>query len=154
MAGVKITDLEVLTEAASDDLLYIVDVSDNTSGPQGTSKQIEVGNVARPYKVYTALLTQSGTAAPTAVVLENSIGNIVWTRQAAGEYTATLSSAFVLNKTLCLVYANSPDVEGTVAQIRFERTDISNLILQSGSTASGFTDTVMLNLPIEIRVYN
>ena len=45
MAGVKITDLGTLATAASDDLLYIVDVSDTTQSPQGTSKQIEVGNI-------------------------------------------------------------------------------------------------------------
>jgi hypothetical protein len=46
MAGVKITDLTTLATAASDDLLYIVDVSDTSQSPQGTSKQIELGNLA------------------------------------------------------------------------------------------------------------
>jgi len=45
MAGVKITDLTPITSAASDDLLYIVDVSDTSQSPEGTSKQIEVGNL-------------------------------------------------------------------------------------------------------------
>jgi hypothetical protein len=45
MAGVKITDLVTITSAASDDLLYIVDVSDTSQSPEGTSKQIEVGNM-------------------------------------------------------------------------------------------------------------
>jgi hypothetical protein len=45
MAGVKITDLTPLATAASDDLLYIVDVSDTTESPQGTSMQIEVGKM-------------------------------------------------------------------------------------------------------------
>jgi hypothetical protein len=54
MAGVKITDLTPLTTAASDDLLYIVDVNDTSQSPQGTSKQIEVGN-----------MFSSGTYSPT-----------------------------------------------------------------------------------------
>lgn len=54
MAGIKITDLGAITEAASDDLLYIVDVSDNTDGPDGTSKKIAVAN-----------LFESGTWTPT-----------------------------------------------------------------------------------------
>ena len=54
MAGVKITDLSPLTTAASDDLLYIVDVNDTSQSPQGTSKQIEVGN-----------MFSSGTFTPT-----------------------------------------------------------------------------------------
>ena len=54
MAGVKITDLVAITEAASNDLLYIVDVSNTTQSPQGTSSQIEVGN-----------MFSSGTYTPT-----------------------------------------------------------------------------------------
>jgi hypothetical protein len=45
MAGVKITDLVTITEAASNDLLYIVDVSNTTQSPEGTSSQIEVGKM-------------------------------------------------------------------------------------------------------------
>ena len=45
MAGVKITDLVTITEAATDDLLYIVDVSNTSQSPEGTSSQIEVGNM-------------------------------------------------------------------------------------------------------------
>ena len=45
MAGVKITDLGTLNAPVSADLLYIVDVSDTSQSPQGTSKQIELGNV-------------------------------------------------------------------------------------------------------------
>jgi hypothetical protein len=45
MAGVKITDLGPLSTAASDDLLYIVDVNDFSESPNGTSKKIEVGNM-------------------------------------------------------------------------------------------------------------
>jgi len=54
MAGVKITDLVTITEAASNDLLYIVDVSNTTQSPEGTSSQIEVGN-----------MFSSGTYTPT-----------------------------------------------------------------------------------------
>jgi hypothetical protein len=59
MAGVKITDLTTLGTAASDDLLYIVDVSDNTESAEGTSKQIEVVNI------FEALGLESGTYIPT-----------------------------------------------------------------------------------------
>jgi hypothetical protein len=56
MAGVKITDLGILTAPVAEDLLYIVDVSDTSQSPQGTSKQIELGNV---------LDFESGTFTPT-----------------------------------------------------------------------------------------
>jgi hypothetical protein len=59
MAGVKITDLGSIGSAAIDDLLYIVDVNDFTESPQGTSKKIEVQNIA------SALGLDSGTYTPT-----------------------------------------------------------------------------------------
>jgi hypothetical protein len=62
MAGVKITDLVTITEAASNDLLYIVDVSNTTQSPQGTSSQIEVGK-----------MFSSGTYTPTASGFVNGI---------------------------------------------------------------------------------
>ena len=62
MAGVKITDLGTLTTAVNEDLLYIVDVSDTSQSPQGTSKQIEVGN-----------MFSSGTYTPTISGVVNGI---------------------------------------------------------------------------------
>ena len=69
MAGVKITDLVAITEAASNDLLYIVDVSNTTQSPQGTSSQIEVGN-----------MFSSGTYTPT---VSGEVNGIVVTPNAA-----------------------------------------------------------------------
>lgn len=46
-------------------------------------------------KRYVALLTQAGTAAPVATVLENTLGGtVVWTRSGLGTYVATLAGAF------------------------------------------------------------
>ena len=57
-------------------------------------------NQARPYKVYTALVTQSGTNAPTATVLENTLGGTpTWAFSSAGTFTLTLTGAFTNNKT-------------------------------------------------------
>lgn len=54
MAGIKITDLTALASAEATDYLCIVDVSDTTQSPAGTTKKIEVGNVF-----------ESGTWTPT-----------------------------------------------------------------------------------------
>lgn len=56
MAGIKITDLTALATAEAIDYLCIVDVSDTTQSPEGTTKKIEVGNV---------LDFESGTWSPT-----------------------------------------------------------------------------------------
>ena len=56
---------------------------------------------ARPYLVYKALLTQTGTSAPVATVIENTLGGaVVWSYQGVGSYNATLSGAFTENKTI------------------------------------------------------
>ena len=51
-------------------------------------------------KMYLALLTQSGTDAPVATVLQNTLGGtVVWTRAGVDSYRGTLSNAFTENKT-------------------------------------------------------
>ena len=77
MAGVKITDLGTITEAASDDLLYIVDVSNTTQSPEGTSSQIEVGKMFS-----SGSYTPTFSAETNLIVTPNSatyikVGNIV-----------------------------------------------------------------------------
>ena len=63
MAGVKVTDLPVLGAAASDDVLYIVDTSDDTS------KQIEVGDLTASLDV------SSGTWTPIFTNAANACSN-------------------------------------------------------------------------------
>jgi hypothetical protein len=64
-------------------------------------------NAARPYAVYVALLNQSGADAPVATVLENTLGGtVVWTYNGPGDYVATLSTAFTVNKTFMLAAVN------------------------------------------------
>ena len=76
MAGVKITDLGTLTTAVNEDLLYIVDVSDTSQSPQGTSKQIEVGNMFSSGS-YTPTISGEAnlTAAPNSATYIR-VGNI------------------------------------------------------------------------------
>jgi hypothetical protein len=63
------------------------------------------GGSAPTYKVYTALLTQEGTDAPVATVLENTLGDIVWTRSMEGVYLGTLIGAFTTDKTFIPPYS-------------------------------------------------
>jgi hypothetical protein len=46
------------------------------------------------YTKYVCNVNQTGTGAPVVQVLENTIGNIVWTRFGVGDYRGTLSGAF------------------------------------------------------------
>jgi len=73
------------------------------------------------HKVYRALLTQPGTDAPVATVLENSLGGtVVWTRNTAASYHGTLAGAFPANKVFILVNGMN---DGTVIAYYGERLD-------------------------------
>ena len=109
-----------------------------------TSQRTPFG--VQPYKVYVALLTQSGTAAPTAIVLENSLGGIVWARSSAGIYTATLSGAFTTDKTAVLLGS-------TGLASRYALTSTSVITLTTFDDGFAADDNKMTNATIEIRVY-
>jgi hypothetical protein len=61
---------------------------------------------AATYTKYVCNLNQTGTAAPVVQVLENTIGNIVWTRNGVGDYIGTLTGAF---PTLAKVWFSKPN---------------------------------------------
>ena len=107
-----------------------------------------------PYKVYTALLTQSGTDAPVAIVLENTIGEIVWSYDSIGFYKATLLNSFPYGKTVFL-FGNTYSSVNLVADCLDY--NISNSVMTLGVFSISIgnpTDSSLGNTPIEIRVYN
>lgn len=111
---------------------------------------------SRPYKVYTALLTQTGTDAPVAIVLENTLdGTIIWTRTTDGIYVGTLAGAFVTNKTF--VNANTIyDDGGFITRINITHTTDAVTIGNAGGVDFSWPGAMIngTNYPIEIRVYD
>jgi hypothetical protein len=89
-------------------------------------------------KLYVALLTQSGTDAPVATVLQNDLsGPIVWSRIGVDQYKGILSNEFTLNKTFINpgypVSINHPD--GT---IRVYNPSVNEIYIDfSGNEANG-----------------
>ncbi len=112
------------------------------------------------YKVYAALLTQSGTDAPVATVLQNTLGGaVVWSFSGSGEYVATLSGAFPPGKVPStrqfLMYGNG-DTPPASGVYRLLPNDDDTVILRtyndfadSDSQANDLLDETF----IEIRVY-
>ena len=117
---------------------------------EGTAFVSDIQKYVRPYNVYVALLTQSGTDNPTAIVLENNIGNIEWTRDEVGSYLGILTGAFTENKTfvtltqgggvVCIL--NSQRVSDDVVTYSSNNTDSPNNPIDVGGMVQ-----------IEIRVY-
>ena len=111
---------------------------------------------ARPYKVYTALLSQIGNAAPTATVLENTLGGAVtWTRNSAGIFYGTLSAGvFTGNKTVKFATLGFTGISvNSTIEVESVNTSIITVITRVNGIQ---TDGVMSNggTSIEIRIYN
>ena len=109
---------------------------------------------SRPYKVYTALLTQTGTNAPVATVLENTLGGYVTiTREYAGVYTLSSSGLFLQSKTTLFLGSISDGDTSAFRASNFIRLSNNQINLTTGvnvEVADGFLN----DTPIEIRVYN
>jgi hypothetical protein len=112
------------------------------------------GAVSLPYKKYVALLNQSGTSDPTAIILENTFNEIpTFSRTSTGVYKLELIDSFTLNKTF--IVSGSADVSGgsgdfaTLIARRFDE-DTITLYTYDNFTSS---DNMLVNTSIEIRVY-
>lgn len=104
------------------------------------------------YKIYSALLTQVDDIAPVATILENTIGEIVWTWNDVGDYVGTLSNAFPIDKTQCFIGSG---IAANNIPILFARRNSNSTIGISSIDVDGSTyDNQLSNTPIEIRVYN
>lgn len=109
----------------------------------------------KPYKVYTALLTQT-SGAPTAIVLENTLGFVpTWQEDSTGSYFITESGAFDVDKTVIFMLRNSSNYELAAYAPDGDSVwvEITQIIGVSPFNVSAI-DNVMVNVSIEIRVYN
>ena len=113
-----------------------------------------MGGSTPAYKVYSALLTQTGTNDPTAIVLQNTLGvPVTWYREnsiGSGNYYAEAFGAFTLGKTVMVPGVinfsalNNNAIPATLDQV---------FILTIDSMI-GPNDGLLNNTFIEIRVYN
>ena len=110
-----------------------------------------ISDILPTYKKYIALITQSSTSAPTVIVLENTIGPIIWTRTAVGVYFGTLTGAFTASKT----YVTLSNVErnSIVLSKRRDNNSIEINTTNLHSPTAAHHDTHLLKNTLEIRVY-
>lgn len=98
--------------------------------------------------------------APTAIVLENTIGNVWFTfGPDDGIYSMFTSSTFPENILYGTIgqYSGNIDGQGTLRNSIFSL-DYANIRIQTQSTEDGttwnFQNNLLYNTPIEIKVYN
>lgn len=111
-----------------------------------TIKPIEIA-----IRVYTAILNQTGTGAPVATVLHNTLeGDIVWTRIGSGQYRGTLAGAFPAAKTAAWINGQVNDRTVITGWL----SDNIIYILQSEIESPFGPVDGLTKAYIEIRVYN
>tara|TARA_R110000772_G_scaffold265803_1_gene387557 strand:+ start:457 stop:945 length:489 start_codon:yes stop_codon:yes gene_type:complete len=108
------------------------------------------------YTVYTALITQTGTAAPVATVLQNTTGGtIVWTRPSnpgVGRYVATISGAsYTANKTVVTVTSGG-NSDMILRPVVSSTTTVDWYNIDSSDNA--VSDTISATTTVEIRIYS
>ncbi len=111
-------------------------------------------SIDMPYKVYTAILNQTGTAAPVATVLTNTTGaTLTWTRVGAGQYVLTASTAvFTAAKTTLNQNLNFTTgfTIGSGFVGNHESTTVCNF-LSNNATMS--VDDILQDAFLEIKIY-
>lgn len=78
----------------------VIDGSLSATTISTTTLYVSGNSISRPYKVYSALLTQTGTSDPTAIVLENQSDLVItYARTDVGVYEIN-STSFVRGKVI------------------------------------------------------
>jgi len=98
---------------------------------------------------YVANLTQTGTAAPTAIELSNNIGSVTWTRTASGEYKGVALSPFDPLYTFVMIN----NVEHDYLTSAYINTDGDIVIVTCRTSGHSHRDGVLNNTTLEIRTY-
>lgn len=139
---------------------YFVDADDN---PYGSFEEFSLaisdainfnlGGATPQYKVYTALLSQSGTNDPVAVVLENTLGQtITWSYNNVGAYN---SSDIIIANQNNLYIQFSHKISSKIASAHEHNTGGASRVNITQKEEDLITPVDGLEKAnIEIRVYN
>lgn len=154
MADKKITELTEATTLDGTEVLPIVQ--------GGTTKKVSAKNL-RPYKAYVALVTQTGTNAPTSIILQNDFASVpTWTRTGVGSYNLAFpNSSLTPNKTVPSTNSKQvfnrlivDDGSGSAGVGYCYKSDLNNIKLYSFADVETLGDDGLADHLIEIFVYN
>jgi hypothetical protein len=113
-----------------------------------------------PALTYTANLTQAGIADPTAVVLNDTLGGVTWTRVTAGSYEGYLD-AFLPGTIIATAFINNTVIiclpNLTLGESRVVYEPILNAVqvttYDTGTGSAILSDSFLVDTTIEIKYY-
>ncbi|SFD94170.1 hypothetical protein [Flavobacterium phragmitis] len=101
------------------------------------------------YKIFTAILNQTGTNPPVARVLENTLGDISFSYLARGTYIATLNNGFPEGKTFTMASAANTNININNMYVgRIDDHTIRMICYSNSYTSDG------INTMLQIKVYS
>lgn len=120
------------------------------------SEKNELGQIreisSSPYKLYSFLLTQSGTYSPTSLLLKDTLGmgNISWSYSSVGQYVGNLPNAFT--GSVAIFTGNVFNLSIASHSYAYTSVDNDNIYL-TVKNDDGLSDDMLSNTPFDIRVY-
>lgn len=112
------------------------------------------------YKSYVALISQSGTSAPTITQSDNGLGGSpLYSRNDSGSYKLTVTGAFTTNKTFAIpsqICLFSEDIGGfpSAASVKVYRLNANEVLIETRDSTGSLSDDILQGFTFEIRVYN
>lgn len=162
MLSIKERNPNTIQNPEADTKILFNDATDGklkTKDSTGTIEEVALVDENAP-KVYVALLTQTGTNAPVATVLQNTLGGVpVWSYADVGKYIGTLSGAFVGNTNIDqanIIFYRTINIDATGAPSRgffILKNDDNTVYLRSISDIETYVDDGLTNTYIKIEVY-
>lgn len=109
-------------------------------------------NDPRPYKVYSALIGQSGTNPPTVIaILENTLNiNPIWSYNGVGSYILTSANSFNIQKTTLEIGMT----EQNLGKGAFWDVNEDFVAIKTYNTSNTISNNILTRTLFEVKVYN
>ena len=157
MANKKISQLTAAAALTGTELLPIV--QDGVTVQTTTQDVADLGGGGLPYLLYTAILTQTGTTAPVATVLENTFNETFSITRPTGIAVyniESVNSSFTAGKTFVILQSVTSFTTGNIVINQVFNISTSAINIRTFDTSFTPAEATFANpniFSIEIRVY-
>lgn len=151
-ANVNLSGLDVIVRGTGNNIgdgLRGIVIGDNRTLQEDGIITPRINGAAAVAQTYVALLTQTGSNDPSAVVLANNLGEIRWSRTGTGEYLGEPTSPFDALNTFVII----GNVEHDYQAAAYINSDGNIVVITCRNSGHQHDDDKLLNSPIEVRIY-
>lgn len=150
---IKLSDLTSRFTAVTEDELFETSEYQGVPGDYLSKKVTK--SILLGYKQFVGLLSQSGVANPTINQLCPDLGTVTIARTGIGVYQVTATGLLTLTKTMIHVggvFNNGP-IAFSIIQVGQTSLGLNGFIIYTHDDSLNLSDDILLDTPLEIRVY-